>query len=80
MFYAYNMVMDKKYYKIYELDCLRVRVELAKLNKSQAWLARQCNTSKQNFNIHFKKRGLRFAGQIAKILNVPLKDILSAKL
>jgi len=73
--------MDDKYNsKIFELNLIKVRVELARLNKNQAWLAAQVGETRQRFNYYFLIKSLKHVDQIAKVLGINTQELISAKI
>jgi hypothetical protein len=77
----YPMVMDtKKYKNTFELNVLKVRYELFKIDKSKAWLAGQIGVSRQNFHYCLRRKGLQHVETIAGVFKINVNDLLSAKL
>jgi hypothetical protein len=63
--------------KIFELNQVRIRIELAKLNKPQSWLAEQLGESRQKWHYYYKNRKLDYLPQISTVLKIPEQDLVS---
>jgi len=59
-----------------QLNTKKIKAELKRLGKTQAWLAEQLNTTRQNV-WHMLDRGpLRAAEKIGHVLNIEPKDLI----
>ena len=62
-----------------KLNTMRVRIELAKLDKNWAWLGRQIGYTRQYMH-HIKTTGkLTIVDKMAKALNVDTKDLIQSQ-
>jgi len=60
-----------------KLDNTKLRVELARFDKSRSWLARALGLSKQYFHLKLKKgRADEYIDRIATILGIPREDLI----
>lgn len=58
------------------LDTQKLRVELAKINKSHAWLARELGFSKQYMGWIVKTKSVVRIDDMAETLNMKRKDLI----
>ena len=58
------------------LDKQKLRMELARINKSHAWLARKLGFSKQYLSFLIKKESLKNIEDIAEILDVTKRSLI----
>ncbi len=58
------------------LDKQKLRMELARINKSHAWLARQLGFSRQYLNFLIKKESTKNIEDIAQILDVTKQALI----
>jgi hypothetical protein len=73
--------MDEKYYNtVFELNQYAVRIELAKIDKPQAWLAEQCGETRQRFNYYYHTKSLKHLDKMAEVLGVNKRELMSARL
>jgi len=59
-----------------KLDPKKLRIQLAIINKSHAWLARQLGFSRQYLGQLVKAENPRCATRMAKILKIRKKDLI----
>jgi len=59
-----------------KLNTLQLRIELAKIDKSRAWLARQMGFTRQYLTQLVQSKSLKYVGEIAYILDIDPKDLI----
>jgi len=59
-----------------KLDIIQLRVELAKIGKTQSWLADQCGCTKQNISHIIKHRRINLVPRMAEILKINVEDLV----
>jgi DNA-binding Xre family transcriptional regulator len=65
---------------IYELNTLKLRVELAKIEKNQTWLADQIGVSRQYVAQLIKNKRLSRVEDFARVLKIEVRDLIRARL
>ena len=58
------------------LNTLQLRIELAKIDKSRAWLARQLGFSRQYLTQLVQAESTKYVGEIAYILDIDKEDLI----
>jgi hypothetical protein len=59
-----------------KLDTTRLRVELAKINKTRTWLAEQCGCTKQNISHIIKHQRINLVFEMSEALKIDPKDLI----
>ena len=59
-----------------KLNTLQLRIELAKIDKSRAWLARQMGFTRQYLTQLVQSKSLKYVGEIAYILDIDKDDLI----
>ena len=59
-----------------KLNTLQLRIELAKIDKSRAWLARQMGFTRQYLTQLVQSKSLKYVGEMAYILDIDPKDLI----
>ena len=59
-----------------KMNTKRVKMELARIGKSQGWLARELKISRQLMSYHMRKRTVKGAEMIARVFKIDAKDLL----
>ena len=62
--------------KLDTLDKQKLRVELAKIDRSHAWLARQLGFSRQYMNWITKTQSVKCVDRMAEVLNLEREDLI----
>ena len=69
--------MNEKYKEMFELDDIRVDIELAKLRKSRSWLAEQLGMTRQRYGYYHNSRSIKYVDEISDIFGVKVYDLLT---
>lgn len=64
---------------LYELDDLNLRIELARKNKSMAWLAREIGVTRQYIWALVKSKSISRVNDFARVLGVDPKILYTPK-
>jgi transcriptional regulator len=59
-----------------KLNVIALRVELAKIGKTQTWLADQCGCTKQNISHIIKHRRINLLPRMSEILKINIEDLI----
>ena len=59
-----------------KLNTLQLRIELAKIDKSRTWLARQMGFTRQYLTQLVQSKSLKYVGEIAYILDIDKDDLI----
>jgi len=59
-----------------KLNTLQLRIELAKIDKSRAWLARQMGFTRQYLTQLVQSKSVKYVGEIAYILDIDKDDLI----
>jgi hypothetical protein len=65
--------------KIFELNQSKIRVELAKKDKSFTWLAEEIGMTRQAFSFSYKTKSIKHVPAIAQVFGLTEADLLTAK-
>ena len=59
-----------------KLNTQKIRIELAIINKSQAWLAKQMGYTRQYINFLMKRKSVLRVNEMATILGIDPNDLI----
>jgi hypothetical protein len=59
-----------------KLNTTRLRIELARINETQTWLAEQCGCTKQNISHIIKHRRINLVFEMSEALKIDPKDLI----
>jgi transcriptional regulator len=59
-----------------KLNVIALRVELAKIGKTQTWMADQCGCTKQNISHIIKHERVNLVPRMSEVLKIDPKDLI----